>query len=25
GLDIGLNPQHLAKLLGATFSDVLDQ
>ena len=25
GLDIGLNPQDLAKLLGATFSDVLDQ
>ncbi|MFO1366950.1 MAG: YbaK/EbsC family protein [Acinetobacter sp.] len=24
GLDIGLNPQDLAKLLGATFSDVLD-
>lgn len=24
GLDIGLNPKELAKLLGATFSDVLD-
>lgn len=24
GLDIGLNPHDLAKLLGASFSDVLD-
>ena len=25
GLDIGLKPQDLAKVLGATFVDVLDQ